>query len=86
MIKEKKKKNENICKIFSIFFENKDPNYDIHMRTGDPKYIVHQIAKLGGTEDYYSTDSLPTLLEAFSKISDVIQTNYASKYISKQEY
>lgn len=80
------KKKDNKCKIYCVFFENKEPNFDISKRTGDPKEILKQIAKLGETDNYYSSDSLPSLFKAFRNISDTIQTNYSSKYKFNSSY
>ena len=88
MIKER-------CKIFCIYFkpENTErPNnniFSIFFRSkNDEKWtedLLREIAKIGGTENYFNSNSLANLCETFGKISDAIQINYKLKLNSSFE-
>jgi hypothetical protein len=61
-------------KIFCIFFKNNRSYYS--KEGGD---FLKKIAEIGGTNDYFTSNSLESLIETFNKISDAIQNNYKLK-------
>ena len=73
------KDRENGCKIFSIFFKNKEKRYDFGKWEGKAEMILQEIAKLGETENYYNSNSLNELYKIFGKINEAIQINYKLK-------
>lgn len=73
MIKEKDQ--DNGLRIFCIFFQNKVKGFIKEVK-GDSKFILNQIANLGETKQYYNSDSLSSLFNIFSRISNTIQNNY----------
>lgn len=73
------KNRENGCKIFSIYFENKEKEYDFGSFEGKAKEILQKIAKLGETDHYYNSDSLEQLYNIFNIINEAIQINYKLK-------
>ena len=66
-------KKEN-CKIFCIYFKSR-----LYYSSEEGENILKEIAQIGGTNDYYNSDSLESLCNTFNKISDAIQTNYKLK-------
>ena len=60
-------------RIYSIYFEN--PEYRSNS-TQDPKITLNKIIELGGTDKIYESNSLPTLIKAFTDVSKAIQTNF----------
>ena len=60
-------------RIYSIYFEN--PEYRFNS-TQDPKITLNKIIELGGTDKIYESNSLPTLIKAFTDVSKAIQTNF----------
>ena len=61
-------------KIFCIYFMNDSSIFS--QKGGD---LLKKIAELGGTDDYFNSNSLESLVDIFNKISDAIQTNYKLK-------
>jgi hypothetical protein len=61
-------------KIFCIYFKNDSTIFS--QKGGD---LLKKIAELGGTDDYFNSDSLESLYNTFDKISDAIQTSYKLK-------
>ena len=62
---------ENRIRIFCIYFKNKEK----YKQYGESH--LSEIAKIGGTEKYYNSDTLHGLFKNFKDISDSIQTNFA---------
>ena len=77
MINERNR--ENGCKIFSIYFKNKEKQYDFGNFEGKAEEILQRIAQLGETNHYYNSDSLQQLYNIFNLINEAIQTNYKLK-------
>ncbi len=69
MINEKDK--ENGCRIFCIYFKQKNNVYDEY-----GEKILKEIAELGRTEHHYNSNSLIDLCKTFNLINEAIQTNY----------
>jgi len=63
------------CKIFCIYFKRESSR----PRAKKADDLLKDIAKLGGTNDYFNSNSLESLCETFYKISDAIQTSYKLK-------
>ncbi len=61
------------CKIFCIYFKRESSK----AKKADD--LLKEIAKIGGTNDYFNSNSLESLCETFYKISDAIQTSYKLK-------
>ena len=61
-------------KIFCIYFKNDSSFYS---KKGG--ILLKKIAEIGGTDDYFNSNSLESLIETFNTISDAIQTNYKLK-------
>ena len=61
------------CRIFCIYFKGDSYWYN------EGEDLLKEIAKIGGTNDYYNSNSLESLCHTFNKISDAIQTNYKLK-------
>jgi len=59
--------------IFCIFFKRKDS----YSKKGDD--LLKKIAEIGGTDDYFNSNSLESLCETFNKISNAIQINIKLK-------
>jgi len=74
MINEKNK--ENGCKIFCIYFKNKENRFASN--EGGEK-ILKEIAELGQTEHHYNSNSLIDLCNIFNLINEAIQTDYKLK-------
>lgn len=70
---KKEKNDDNNCSIYSIFFGNDSEE------NKEAKIILNNIAKLGGTNQFYNSDNLCKLCESFLKISEAIQTNFRLK-------
>ena len=66
------KVRDNSCKIFCIYFGNSS-------KQSYGENLLRQIAQIGGTDNFYNSNSLESLYETFDKISDAIQTNYKLK-------
>ena len=66
---ENENKIENGSRIFCIFFKNKYSGNE----------MLEKIAKLGGTEKYYTSSNLHELCRAFEKINEAIETNFRLK-------
>lgn len=70
-------------RIFCIYFEN--PEYRFNS-TDDPISILKKISELGGTNgNYYSANSLPTLVKAFSDVSKAIEINFKLAFSKKKQ-
>jgi hypothetical protein len=76
---EMEKAKENGAKIFCIYFQNKDSNYDFGNIKGKSLEILKEISKLGETKEVYDSDSLQSLYSAFYRINEAIETNYRLK-------
>ena len=76
---EKEKAKENGAKIFCIYFQNKESNYDFGDVKGKSLEMLNEISKLGETKEVYDSDSLESLHKAFSRINEAIETNYRLK-------
>ncbi len=61
------------CKIFCIYFKQED------YTDNSAEDLLREIAKIGGTDNYFNSNSLESLCETFDKISDAIQTSYKLK-------
>lgn len=68
---EKEKKVENRIKIYCVFSKNKELSGGLSN--------LKDIAKLGGTNCYYESSTLPELCTVFEKINEAIETNYRLK-------
>lgn len=66
------KVRDNSCKIFCIYFGHSS-------KQSYGENLLRQIAQIGGTDNFYNSNSLESLYETFDKISDAIQTNYKLK-------
>ena len=76
----KNEKNiENQCKIYCIFFKNNEEKYDFGKWEGKAEIILQEIAKKGGTNQYYNSNSIQDLYDTFGIINEAIQTNYKLK-------
>lgn len=76
----KNEKNfENKCKIFCIFFKNNEKKYDFGKWEGKAEINLQEIAQKGGTNQYYTSNSLEELYKTFGTINETIQTNYKLK-------
>ena len=71
---EKEKARENGVKIFTVYFNNKDEQYDFGEMKGKSQEILEEISKLGGTKKVYYSDSLKSLCDAFYKINEAIES------------
>ena len=60
------------CKIFCIYFKREDPE-------DCAEKLLKEIAEIGGSDNYFNSDSLESLYNTFDKISDAIQTSYKLK-------
>ena len=67
---KEKENRENAIKIFCILSQKEHKNRNI---------ILDHIAKLGGTDSYYSSRSLYDLCQIFENINEAIETNYGLK-------
>ena len=56
MIKVEKTR-ENSCKIFCIYFKNKEEQYNFGKVQGKDEEILKKIAELGETQNLYNTSS-----------------------------
>ena len=61
------------CKIFCIYFKKESS------RAKNAENLLKEIAKIGGSDNYFNSDSLESLYITFDKISDAIQTSYKLK-------
>lgn len=73
---QKESAKENGVKIFCIYFQNKEPNYDFGKIKGKSLEILNEISKCGGNHEVYTSDSLESLCNVFKKINEAIETNY----------
>ena len=60
------------CKIFCIYFKRESP-------IDSAEKLLKEIAKIGGSDNYFNSHSLESLYNTFDKISDAIQTSYKLK-------
>ncbi len=74
---------ENGCKVFCIYFNNKEDKYNFGKCKGKSNQILEEIARLGGTEQCYNSSSLIELYQVFDKINEAIETNYKLKLKNK---
>ena len=70
---EKEKARENGVKIYTVYFHNKDEQYDFGDMKGKSQEILTEISGLGGTNKVYYSDSLTSLCDAFNKINEAIE-------------
>ena len=70
---EKEKARENGVKIYTVYFHNKDEQYDFGDMKGKSQEILNEISRLGGTNKVYYSDSLTSLCDAFNKINEAIE-------------
>ena len=76
---EEEKNMENGCKIFSILFKNNDSSYEFDKVIGQAENILQKIAELGGTNHYYTSETLLELNNTFKLINDSIKNNFGLK-------
>lgn len=75
MMKEENNK-ENGCKIFSILFKNKAPQYEFGKFKGKAEEIVQRIAELGGTKNFKYANDTYELSKIFREINQAIKTEF----------
>ena len=75
----KNEKKEKGCKIYCIFFKNNEKKYDFGNWEGKAEKNLQEIVKMGGTNQYYTSNSLKELYNTFGIINEAIQTNYKLK-------
>ena len=63
---------ERCKKIFCIYFKRENTKKCA-------EDWLREIAEIGGTDNYFNSNSLGSLCETFDKISDAIQTSYKLK-------
>jgi hypothetical protein len=76
---ERENTKENGAKIFCIYFQNKESRFDYGNIKGKSLEMLNEIAKLGGTNKVYDSNSLTSLCKAFIRINEAIETNYRLK-------
>jgi hypothetical protein len=76
---EEENSKENGCRIYCIYFKNKEDKYDFGEIKGKSEEILHEIAKLGKTEHHYNSNSLIELSNTFKLINEAIKTDYSLK-------
>ena len=64
------KKNDIRSKIFCVIFKNEEYSEN---------NILENIAKIGGTKNYYASKSLEELYKTFKSINEAIETNFGLK-------
>ena len=64
------REQKNKIKIFCIFFKSE-------LHPGNE--MLKKIAEIGGTNNYYISDSLGGLFKIFKTINEAIETNYGLK-------
>ena len=67
---ESENKIENGTKIFCVFFENEE-------NSGNE--MLKQIAKIGGTDNYFTSKNLYELCKVFERINEAIENNFSLK-------
>ena len=72
-----KKKREDICCIYCIYFKNKEKKYDCGECKGRAEEILKEIDRIGETKDIVTSDTVYSLCKNFEKISEAIQTNFS---------
>lgn len=73
------KNKVNGCKIFTILFKNNEQRYDFGNAKGKAESILQNISQLGGTSNYYTSENLQELINAFKKINEAINNNFGLK-------
>lgn len=71
------KKREDSCRIYCIYFQNKEKIYDFGECKGRSKEILKEIAQIGETKDIFTSDTVDSLCKNFEQISEAIQTNFS---------
>ena len=66
------------CKIFCIYFKQEFSIFSSVFNT-KAENLLREIAKIGGTDNYFNSNSLESLCDTFDRISDAIQTSYKLK-------
>lgn len=74
---DEEKKREDSCRIYCIYFKNKEKKYDFGECEGKAEEILQEIAKIGDTKDIFTSDSVKSLCKNFEQISKAIQTNFS---------
>ena len=69
------------CRIFTIYFNNNEKQYDFGHFEGRAEIILKSIAQLGNTDCYYDSNSIEKLVKVFETISKVIEDKVKAKYI-----
>jgi len=71
------KKREDNCRIYCIYFQNKEKKYDFGKFKGRAEEMLKEIAKIGETKDIFTSDTVDSLCKNFEQISEAIQTNFS---------
>ena len=71
------KKREDNCRIYCIYFQNKEEIYDFGKFKGRAEEMLKEIAKIGETKDIFTSDTVVSLCKNFEQISEAIQTNFS---------
>ena len=82
---ERENSLENGAKIFCVYFHNLEQRYDFGKIKGQSSEILNQIAKIGGTKQFYDSDTLQGLCKTFDIINEAIETDYGLRFIKKNE-
>lgn len=71
------------ARIYCIYFENEEYRSN---STEEPITILKKISELGGTQaKIYSANSVTTLVEAFTNVSNAIEINFKLEYLKKNK-
>ena len=71
------KKREDSCRIYCIYYKNKEEKYDCGECKGRAEEILKEIARIGETKDIFTSDNVVSLCKNFEQISEAIQTNFS---------
>ena len=82
---EKERQIENGCKIFTILFKNQDQSFEFGNFAGKAELYLKNIAELGETNNYYTSENLQELTNVFREINEVIKNNFGLK-LNKNYY
>ena len=82
---EEESRKENGCRIYCIYFKNKEEQYDFGVIKGKSEEILKKIAILGNTKNYYNFDSLLELSKTFKLINEAIKAEYSLKLKKKEK-
>ena len=78
---EDEKRLKSGCRIFTIYFNNKEKQYDFGHFEGRAEIILKSIAELGRTDTIYNSNSIESLVKVFENISKVIEDKIIAKFI-----